>query len=264
MIRLPHLETDITTACQLSCVACNHHVPLHRANGVTRADPAQIEKDLRHLSSFVRADAWGALGGEPLLHTELADIVHIVYDSGIAVNHIEVWTNGLLLPRMGADFWSSPFDTVVLSVYEGKHTDESLTEIATLCRQYRKLLVVKDERAWHNFRTLLEPAPTDADATRKKFRGCFFRSFSRVVNEGYFFTCCCAPHMPMLLQGRPFGSDGVRVEGLTEEGLRSYLAREEPLGACAICAGRDTAVPIQWHEERDPAKWIAASKGVRS
>lgn len=258
---IPHLEIDITTACQLSCTACNHHVPLWREHGVTRADPAQVGRDLAHLSTILHTSVWGALGGEPLLHTGLPLILSIVDQSGIA-DEIEVWTNGILVPKMKRDFWDSPFNTLVLSVYEGKHTDESLAEIERLCHNNGKRLVVKDERAWRNFRTLLEPEPTDEETTRKKYAGCFFRSFSRVVNDGFFYTCCCAPHMPVLLQGRPKGSDGIKVEGLTEDGLRAYLESTEPLGACSMCAGRDTAKALTWKEERDPQKWIQASKGL--
>lgn len=259
-MRLAHLETDICSACQLSCISCNHMVPMYRAHGQQRANPAQVERDLNHLATIMHADRWGALGGEPLLHTGLVDILHVVRRSGVA-DRIEVWTNGILLSKMKDEFWGA-FDVLVLSVYDGKHDDASLAWIAARAADAGVELVVKDERVWHNFRTLLEPSPTDAAATKTKFDGCFFRQFSRVANAGYFYTCCCAPHMPVLIQGREAGADGVCIEGLTEDGLRAYLERSEPLGCCSICAGRDTAQPIQWREERQPKAWLAASAGL--
>lgn len=262
MIHIPHLETDITQACQLSCVGCNHSVPLwrHVKGGPWAADPAQVQADLFHLSQFLHADRWGALGGEPLLHAKLVDILQIARDSGIA-DKTEVWTNGLLLRRQKPAFWRS-FDVLVLSVYPGKHDQTSLDWIHKKCEDEGVELVVKDERRSPNFRTMLEPVPTNPTATKAKFAGCFFRGFSRVANFGFFFTCCCAPHLPMLMQGRSFGDDGVRIQGLTEAQLRAYLTRTEPLGCCTICAGRDTAVPIVWREERDPEAWKRASAGV--
>lgn len=215
---------------------------------------------MNRLATIMHADAWGALGGEPLLHTDLSAILRIVRASGVC-DTIEVWTNGILVPKMKADFWRS-FDVLVLSVYEGKHDDASLQWITDKCKDEGVELVVKDERTWHNFRTLLEREPTDTAATKRKYDECFFRSFSRVANDGYFYTCCCAPHMPMLVQGREQGADGVLIDGLTEDGLQAYLTREEPLGACTICAGRDTAVPLVWSEEKDPAKWLQASRGL--
>lgn len=260
MLTIPHLETDITTACQLSCVACNHHVPLWRKHGPELADPFQVEKDLNTLSKFLHTFRWGALGGEPTLHKGLVELLEIARNSGVA-DKIEVWSNGITLPKMSDKFWRS-FDTLVLSVYEGKHTEESLQWIETRCNAANIELVIKDERTHPNFRTLLEKVPTDEKATKKKFQGCFFRHFSRVANNGYFFTCCCAPHMPILIQNKPFGTDGIKIEGLNERLLKGYLSREEPLGACSICAGRDTAVSVSWHEERNPEKWLAASAGM--
>lgn len=262
MIHIPHLETDVTTACQLSCVACNHHVPLWRTfkGGPRAAVPGQVHKDLSHLATFLHADRWGALGGEPTLHAKLTDILKIVRNTGIC-DEIEVWTNGLTLQRMKPDFWRA-FDILVLSVYPGKHNQTSLDWIQQKCYDERIELVVKDEGAHPNFMTLLEPKPTDAAATKAKFAGCFFRHFSRVANDGFFFTCCCAPHMPMLVQGREFGNDGISIEGLTEAALNAYLTKTEPLGACTVCAGRDTAVPIKWHEAKDPSDWLRASAGL--
>lgn len=262
MIHLPHLETDITQACQLSCVGCNHSVPLWRnlKGGPWSANPDQVADDLANLGRVAHADVWGALGGEPLINPLLVDILKVVRQSRIA-DEMEVWTNGLLLPRMKPEFWRS-FDKLVLSIYPGKHDEHSLAWIRVKCDYEGVVLREIDERVHHNFRTMLEKTPTDPRATAEKFRGCFFRMFSRVVNFGYFFTCCCGPHLPMLMMGQPFGTDGIPVKDITEEQLSAYLCRSEPLGACTICAGRDTAVPIEWHEVKNPVRWISASKGV--
>ena len=262
VIRIPHLETDVTTACQLSCVACNHHVPLWRKAGPKHADPRQVELDLNHLSKILHAEVWGALGGEPLLSPKLVEILHIAKDSGIS-DEIEVWTNGLLLPTIADAFWKAPFDTIVLSIYPGKHTEKSLETIAAKCETWGKRLSLRDEVANPNFRTLLEAKPTGPEETARKFASCFFRQFSRVANWGFFYTCCCAPHMSTLVQGRTENPDGIRIYDLEERHLRAYLLRSEPLVACSTCAGRDTAIPITWSEERDPQSWLRASAGGR-
>lgn len=262
MIHLPHLETDITQACQLSCVACNHSVPLWRARkgGPWSANPLQVEKDLTTLAKFVHTDRWGALGGEPTLHRDLISILHIAKQSGIA-DKTEVWTNGLTAKKQSAEFWRS-FDVLVLSIYPGKLDDDHILWIVNKCRDEGVELITKDERYHPNFKTMLEPRPDmSAARTQAKFDGCFFRWFSRVANFGYFFTCCCGPHIPFLIQEQPFGTDGIAIEGLTEQALHAYLHRRQPLGACRQCAGRDTAVDIKWQERRDPAEWLLASAG---
>lgn len=262
MIRIPHLETDVTQACQLSCVACNHSVPLWRQKGPWTAKPAQVEKDLNHLAAFLHADKWGALGGEPLLNKQLVDILRVARASRIA-DVIEVWTNGLDLPRQSPAFWRS-FDHLVVSIYPGVLSDDDVNWIEQKCAVEGVVFSPRDERKAPNFKTMLEPVPTSPEATKRKFDGCFFRSFSRCASYGYFFTCCCGPHIPMLVQGREFGADGVRIEGSTEADIHAYLTRAEPLGACYDCAGRDTAVSIPWSQERKPLEWLAKSAGVRA
>lgn len=261
MIRIPHLETDITQACQLSCCSCNHLVTMWRQHpgGPWSAKPEQVRADLTHLATIMHADRWGALGGEPTLHAKLVDLLLIARDSGVA-DKTEVWSNGLTIRKQKPEFWKA-FDILVLSAYPGKITDEDIDWMRKKCEDEGVALEVKDERRFPNFRTLLEPEPTDAAATAAKFAGCFFRWFSRVANYGFFFTCCCGPHLPMLVQGRQFGDDGIAIAGLTEEALTAYLHRSEPLGACTVCAGRDTAVSIPWSEIRDPQRWLAASAG---
>jgi cyclic pyranopterin phosphate synthase len=261
MIRIPHLETDITQACQLSCVACNHSVPLWRQHGIWSADLSQVERDLNHLATFLHADKWGALGGEPLLHKGLRDILAVARASRVA-DVIEVWTNGMLLRRQPDEFWTAEWDHLVVSIYPGKLTDEDIEWIKQRCESAGKVFSPRDERVNPNFRTMLEPAPTNPAITQRKFAGCFFRHFSRCASYGYFFTCCCGPHIPMLIQGQPYGTDGVKIEGLTEADLRAYLDRTEPLAACTVCAGRDTAVAIAWREERHPLLWQKASAGL--
>ncbi len=261
MITIPHLETEICQSCQLSCVGCNHSVPLWRQikGGPWAADTKQVERDLYHLTAFLHAERWGALGGEPLLHSKLVDILLIARDVGIA-NITEVWTNGLLLRRQKPEFWRA-FDCLVLSIYPGKLSDNDIDWIKKKCEDENIEYSPRDERLNPNFMTMLEPVATDYVATKSKYAGCFFRHFSRCASYGFFFTCCCGPHLPMLVQGKPYGSDGIQIEGLTEQMLRTYLEAEEPLGACSICAGRDTAQPLVWREEKDAKKWMLASAG---
>src|SRR5262249_42635386 len=127
VIRLPHLETDITQACQLSCVACNHAVPLWRKHGPWTATPWGVGADLERLSRIAHANVWAALGGEPLLNKHLAEIVNVAIGTGIA-DEYEVWTNGLSVARQHQN---DPrvfelIDRLVVSRYPGILTDEQV------------------------------------------------------------------------------------------------------------------------------------------
>lgn len=255
MIHIPHLETDVTTRCQLSCVACNHCVPMWRLVGPREADPRQVEQDLNRLAKFVHAEYWGALGGDPLLHPALVDILRIARRSGIA-NAIEVWTNGVLLQQMPSEFWQE-CDVLVLSLYPNLPMD--VEWVTQRCKEDHVRLTVRSVMT--DFFALLEKTPTEGDATRRKFHSCFFRGFSRAVNEGHLFTCCVSPQLPYLLQEKNYGADGLAItETLTEEAVAAFLDRTEPLGCCSICAGSPAPV-VRHQQQRNVAEWLKASAG---
>lgn len=270
MITLPHLDTNITLACQNSCVACNHLVVPYRSatGGPPSTTPDQVASDLGSLAKILHVNAWGALGGEPTLHRDLVQILLAAEESGIA-DIIELWSHGQTLHRAenqhGAAFWTS-FDRLIVSAYPGKHTPESLAWIEAQCREYQIEYILKDESQHPNFTALLDAAPSGPAYTREKYQACWFRTMARTADFGYFFTCCTAPHIPHLLQGQSFGTDGIAIKDITEEGLLAYLNQPTPLGACTVCAGRmtRTAVNIPWAEYRDKREWLAKSAGLET
>jgi hypothetical protein len=265
MIRLPHLETNVTIACQLRCVACNHFVALQTNEARKRlADPVQVYDDCAALSKFLHVDAWGALGGEPLLHPHLIEVLTAVQKTKIA-DVLEVWTNGIAVrSKMTPALWDA-FDRLILSVYPGTLDDAEIDWIKGACAEAQVELHIKDERAVPNFERLLEPTASDGLATHRKYKACFFKDYSRVVDRGYFYRCCTSPFIPRLLLGLPEGTDGIAVSGLTEARLLQFLNQEEAPASCQMCSGLDPSIRrrVDWKEERDPEKWLNASRTER-
>jgi hypothetical protein len=265
MIHMPHLETNVTAACQNRCVACNHFVPLQVAQFKQSMIPVeQMERDLAIFSKFVHVEAYGMLGGEPTMHPHIAELIHIAVLSGIA-DKVELWTNGQTLHNMKPAFWRSLRDQrIVMSVYPGKMTDEDIDNARVRCFDEGVELWVKDERRHPNFTQLLEPKDTGPRETQAKYQACWFKGFSRVLDNGFFYRCCTSPYIPKLLQGRPEGSDGLKVdESLTEAMIVSFLDQQTAMQSCTICAGRNTpsARPVPWDEIKDPSAWLNASSG---
>jgi hypothetical protein len=111
---------------------------------------------------------------------------------------------------------------------------------------------------------LLKPEPSDARGTQATYDQCWFKTYSRVLDNGYFYRCCTSPYIPKLLQSRPEGSDGLRVdEQLTEQQVFDFLGQRTAMESCTICAGRNTpsARPVPWSEVKDPQAWLNASSG---
>lgn len=98
---LDYLEVDIVDHCNLNCSGCTHFCPLVGENYM---DVEHFKKDLTQLKTFFsHIKQFRILGGEPLLHKDVAKFVQ--YSREILPNSdIRIVTNGLLLSKMPDDF----------------------------------------------------------------------------------------------------------------------------------------------------------------
>src|SRR5262249_58572664 len=87
-------EFHIAEHCNLRCRSCAHLSPALPKHFV---DPDALASDLTALARSYQVTVLRLLGGEPLLHPNLLDIMMAVRESHIA-EKIEITTNGVLLP----------------------------------------------------------------------------------------------------------------------------------------------------------------------
>lgn len=247
---IEHVETNITLACNNSCVGCNHYIPMQKGAMVK---PEQIARDLAEFGKIAHIDHYALIGGEPTLHKKIDDILKVARDSG-AVDFIEVWTNGARLKEMTDTFWKLT-DEIDLTLYPGKDID--LEWIQRKCADTGVTLKVKD--GGQDFTTLLyRRIANDAEAAGM-FKGCWYKTYCRVLDNGYFYRCCTSPFVPKLILGLPEGADGLKVEGATEDELRDYLESDDTPQSCYRCAGHSGA-HIGWRET-GRNHWMEESMG---
>lgn len=247
MISLPHLETNVTTACQNRCVGCNHFIALQKP---MVADPAIIAMDLAALSKVAHVDRYALLGGEPLLHPDIVEIMRIAHASGMC-DRVEVITNGIALHKMGEDFWKE-LDYLTLSLYP--NTPEESVELA------------QQKATEHNFALEIKnitcqpftyPLTSGGDVA-ERYKSCWYRTYCFTVDDGYFYRCCMAPFIPEVILGLPKETDGIALEGLTEKALQEYINSPVIPESCYVCAGHGSPM-LAWSQESNPAEWIRKS-----
>ena len=95
---LRYIECDIVGHCNLNCKACSHFSNIQNEEEFISLE--SYEKDLRRLKElFFYIDTIKILGGEPLLHPKLGEIIQItrnIYpESNIFIN-----TNGILIKKL--------------------------------------------------------------------------------------------------------------------------------------------------------------------
>jgi len=108
-------EVNIVEHCNLRCRSCTHLSPVLPKHFV---DPGALSADLTTLAGSYRVNVLKILGGEPLLHPDLPAVVLAARKSQVA-EKLEIWTNGLLLPRMERRVWET-VDSVRISLYPGR------------------------------------------------------------------------------------------------------------------------------------------------
>ena len=98
------LVVDILDHCNLKCKGCDHFACI--------ADPyfvpfESVKSDIERIGKVFKGDyimQFGVMGGEPLLHPDLVNILNVIRDN-FPNARISVYTNGLLLKNQKEDFW---------------------------------------------------------------------------------------------------------------------------------------------------------------
>jgi organic radical activating enzyme len=96
LLNIAKMDYIITCRCNLRCRDCSNYIPLFKGckNDVT---VNQFKKDIDVLTSVAQITSLHILGGEPLLHTALSEIISIAAKNQ-KIESVVVLTNGTLLP----------------------------------------------------------------------------------------------------------------------------------------------------------------------
>lgn len=98
-----NLDIHLVDQCNLNCAYCSHLAPFADKFFL---NPEKFERDLASIPMFVRNKFKYIylLGGEPLLHPQVCDIIKIVRKY-FPNKDIRFLTNGILLPKMDQSFY---------------------------------------------------------------------------------------------------------------------------------------------------------------
>lgn len=96
---------DLAEHCNLNCQSCDHFSPLAKPY---MADIREFQNDLSRMRFLFGDDiTFIALeGGEPLLNPNVSEFIYTAHEL-FPATQIQIFTNGLLLPKMSEDFWKA-------------------------------------------------------------------------------------------------------------------------------------------------------------
>jgi GTP 3',8-cyclase len=233
MLNLDFLEVNATLHCDLNCKGCNHDAP---SMSPWFAKSSVVQADLEKMAAVAQVKELRIVGGEPLLHPGLFDLVSVARASGIAKEQV-LFTNGLLLPRAPEALWRV-IDQIILTVYPSTRGALHLEWLRKQAFKYRvKLHEIHRSHFSLQFRSSERP-----DQATEVFTNCDLTHGRKcyTIHEGFFYRC---PQAMIMSKRRgptykafPFDRVGLNAPNLEEE-LRKYLQSRAPLRACDWCHG---------------------------
>lgn len=230
-------EVNIVEHCNLRCRSCTHLSPVLPKHFV---DPGALRADLTTLARSYHTNVLKILGGEPLMHPDLLEVLMAARESQIA-DKVEIWTNGLLLPRMDPRAWDV-VDSVRISLYPGRSLKQhQLDKCIDLAHRSNVPLRYKHYQAFQE--SFSEQGTDDPSLVNRIYATCneAHRWRCHTVANGWFFKC---PQSYFIPKGMSLGQEatyrnGIKIEDSPEFPARllSYLTSSEPLPACRNCLG---------------------------
>lgn len=234
MITLGHCDLNLVLHCNMRCVNCSHAAPVADIWSMTLE---MIARDLLALKPFLKLHSLNLVGGEPLLHKEIVEVMRLLKRIRIDES-TTVITNGTLLPRMSDEFWRE-LEYLSISVYPGLNP-----ECLELAREkQKKHRFGLGERVFTEFHRQFRKEPNDG----AHFATCHWKSDCYTVHDGAFFLCPQSAFFPKRFMGLDEKVDGLPLLDVTEEKLAAFLNRTEPLNACRMCCANEMR-PAPWQE----------------
>ncbi len=229
-----HVEIIATDHCNTSCRSCNHGSPMLARYAV---EPESVHRDCSILAKVYRPSIVKVLGGEPLLHKRLAEVIQAARSTGIC-DYFLLITNGLLLDRMGDDVWDA-IEELEVSCYPGlTKTEENLKLARAKAQEHRVNLTVS---TFENFRHTMTTAGTqDENLVADIYRTCKLAHVwgCHGFRDGYFYKCPQSLHLRSMVEGLA-ESDRIPIEDHADfqAQLLSYVNSPVPLSSCRNCVG---------------------------
>lgn len=126
-----HIELNLSDHCNLNCASCSHYSPLAKAEFITLEALEHTMKRISAVKDRELIESVYLMGGETLLYPNIKEAVEMARRYFPWAN-IEVFTNGLMVPKMGDDFWEAMREndaTLTMTIYPVKFDYETAQRI---------------------------------------------------------------------------------------------------------------------------------------
>ena len=254
----PHLEIQVAEHCNLNCASCTHFSPL--------AAPSFMDKEsfflqLKKANAIFQGNCKSLkiMGGEPLLHPEITQLLALARQAMPEIK-LTVQTNGILLTKLGADFWKACHDNQVLvrvTRYPVKLDMEQINEKAS---QFDvDLKYHPSDSAIKSFN--LYPLNLQGDGSPEdNYSCCKMKMRYVLIKEGRLYPCPIAGNAEHF--NRAFDQnltcgevDSISLDDITSfEEYKAFAAKA--ISFCRFCMPTQYRRDVGWsHSQKSISEW---------
>ena len=261
----PALDVHVADHCNLCCKGCVHFAPLAQKRFL---DLGVYEADLRAIGAIPGIESYFRglflMGGEPILHPRIADVIMLTRQLLPRIR-IVLATNGILLKRMGDEFWDAIVNCGVELHLSSYPINMDYDDLAKMARTrgahvgYAMDLTGHDAGKEAFLKVAIDPQGRQ-DPIRS-FNSCFFGgSFMQLSNDS-IWNCQVAAHHATL--DEVFGwnmasesADELPLTSITSiDDIESFRRSAHPM--CRFCANDQMGI-VTWAQSRqDEREWRA-------
>lgn len=258
---MEYMVFNILDHCNLKCKGCDHFACISDEYIIPYE---KLHKDIERMSKILHGDnvmKIAVMGGEPLLHPELLEILKDVrkyFPHAI----IRLTTNGLLLLQQKEEFWQTcrEYDiTIVNTKYPIQIDHQRIREMAkSQGVKFQYFEGTGDDTVKTSSKKTITLDGTNDPV--KSFAQCYISNYGNFVMEGKFYGCpfSCQSYR---IFNKKFDKnlrmtekdylDIYKVQDMQE--LFEFSAKPRPY--CRYCSGID-----RWHEwertKKDISEWV--------
>lgn len=250
-------EIHLTDHCNLNCQMCDHFSPLAKEYSLGLQD---FQKQIERLSLLFHKEAEfiRLLGGEPLLHPNVVSFFPITR-AYFPKTNIELYTNGILLPRQTDEFWKACIEnniTIAITKYPVNF-------------DYDQLQMILEDKGISFFYVNPEPIksswhfPLDITGSQNEiisYKLCKMAGKCIFLKDGILYPCTVPGNI--IHFNRFFGTDiplskqdGINIfETDSADEILDFLCT--PIPFCKYCDSKNRRKGLEWKQtQKDIKEW---------
>jgi hypothetical protein len=184
--KLLQFEVQLADQCNLNCKSCNHFSPLAPEHYL---DTDNYGKDCERLAKLTsgRARTIRLMGGEPLLHPGITDIIGLTRKNFPGGTAVKIITNGILLPNEPPEFWECCRKNSVAIEISHYPIKINNTAIKRLAAQYGISVEYTGTDTKSFWRYPLDPS--GSQNPENSFKKCWYSNNCIQLVSGRLYTC---------------------------------------------------------------------------